>query len=64
MRQHKSRVWLINTGWSGGAHGVGKRIKLAHTRAIVDAVHSGALAEAKMQRDPVFVRQLERASLE
>ena len=35
MRQHKP-VWLINTGWSGGAHGVGKRIKLAHTRAILD----------------------------
>jgi phosphoenolpyruvate carboxykinase (ATP) len=44
----------LNTGWSGGVYGTGKRIKLAHTRAIVDAIHSGALAKAKTQRDPVF----------
>lgn len=54
MKQHNSRVWLVNTGWSGGGHGVGKRIKLAYTRAIIDAIHSGALADAKVQRDPVF----------
>src|SRR6516165_9907898 len=54
MRQHNARVWLVNTGWSGGGHGVGKRIKLAHTRGIVDAIHSGALAGAKTKRDPVF----------
>jgi phosphoenolpyruvate carboxykinase (ATP) len=54
MKQHNARVWLINTGWSGGGHGVGKRIKLAHTRAILDAIHGGALAGAKVQRDPVF----------
>ena len=54
IRQHNTRVWLVNTGWSGGAHGIGKRIKLAHTRAIVDGIHSAALATAKTQRDPVF----------
>jgi phosphoenolpyruvate carboxykinase (ATP) len=54
MRQHNARVWLINTGWSGGAYGVGQRIKLAHTRAILDAIHGGALAGGKVQRDPVF----------
>jgi phosphoenolpyruvate carboxykinase (ATP) len=54
MKKHGARVWLVNTGWSGGAFGVGKRIKLAHTRAIIDAIHSGALASAKTQRDPVF----------
>ena len=54
MKKHGARVWLVNTGWSGGAYGVGKRIKLAHTRAIVNAIHSGALANAKTQRDPVF----------
>jgi phosphoenolpyruvate carboxykinase (ATP) len=54
MKQHKARVWLVNTGWSGGAHGVGKRIKLAHTRAILDAIHSGALSDAKLKRDPTF----------
>jgi phosphoenolpyruvate carboxykinase (ATP) len=54
IRQHNARVWLINTGWSGGAYGSGKRIKLAHTRAILDAIHSGALASPKTKRDPVF----------
>jgi phosphoenolpyruvate carboxykinase (ATP) len=54
MKQHGARVWLVNTGWSGGAYSVGKRIKLAHTRAIVDAIHSGVLSKAKTQRDPVF----------
>jgi phosphoenolpyruvate carboxykinase (ATP) len=54
MREHGSRVWLVNTGWSGGAYGAGKRMKLANTRAILDAVHSGELAGAKSVRDPVF----------
>ena len=54
IKKHGSRVWLVNTGWSGGAYGVGKRIKLAYTRAIVDAIHSGALTTAKTQRDTVF----------
>src|SRR5690348_10477693 len=46
MRQHKARVWLVNTGWSGGAHGTGKRISLKNTRAIIEAIYSGALAKA------------------
>jgi phosphoenolpyruvate carboxykinase (ATP) len=54
MKKHGARVWLVNTGWSGGPYGVGKRIKLAYTRAIVDAIHSGALAKSRTQRDPVF----------
>ncbi len=54
MKKHNARVWLVNTGWSGGPYGVGKRIKLAHTRAIVDAIHNGKLIGAKTQRDPVF----------
>src|SRR5262249_7746835 len=51
---HNARVWLINTGWSGGGHGVGKRIKLANTRGILDAIHGGSLARAKTKRDPMF----------
>jgi phosphoenolpyruvate carboxykinase (ATP) len=54
MKKHNTRVWLVNTGWSGGGYGVGQRIKLAYTRAIVDAIHSGALAKSKTQKDPVF----------
>jgi phosphoenolpyruvate carboxykinase (ATP) len=54
LKKHGTRVWLVNTGWSGGGFGVGKRIQLAHTRAIVDAIHGGQLVDAKVQRDPVF----------
>jgi len=54
MKQHNARVWLVNTGWAGGAYGTGKRISLKHTRAIIDAIHAGALTRAKTQRDAVF----------
>lgn len=54
IQKHNARVWLVNTGWSGGGYGVGKRIKLASTRAIIDAIHSGALADAHCEADPVF----------
>ena len=45
MTQHKANVWLVNTGWSGGSYGTGARMKLKITRAIIDAIHSGVLAE-------------------
>jgi phosphoenolpyruvate carboxykinase (ATP) len=54
MKKHGARVWLVNTGWTGGAFGAGKRISLAHTRAIIDAIHAGALSDAPVQRDPTF----------
>ena len=54
MKKHKARVWLVNTGWGGGGHGVGKRISLKNTRAIIDAIHNGELTKAKTERDPVF----------
>jgi phosphoenolpyruvate carboxykinase (ATP) len=54
MKKHGARVWLVNTGWTGGAFGTGRRIKLAHTRAIIDAIHAGALSDARVERDPVF----------
>jgi len=44
----------VNTGWSGGPYGIGKRMKLALTRAIIDAIHSGDLRAAPVARDPVF----------
>ena len=52
--QHKVNVWLINTGWSGGPYGQGKRIKLSLTRAMVKAVLSGALTNVNTKPDPVF----------
>lgn len=54
MEKHATNVWLVNTGWSGGAYGVGQRMKLAYTRAIIDAIHSGNLADAPTTADPVF----------
>jgi phosphoenolpyruvate carboxykinase (ATP) len=53
-----ARAWLVNTGWSGGPYGVGKRVKIAFTRAMIRAVLAGELDDpsrsAKMERDPVF----------
>jgi phosphoenolpyruvate carboxykinase (ATP) len=54
LKKHGAQTWLINTGWSGGAYGVGSRIKLKYTRAIIDAIHAGTLADAPTQIDPVF----------
>jgi phosphoenolpyruvate carboxykinase (ATP) len=54
VQQHRVRVWLVNTGWSGGAYGVGQRMKLSVTRAVVDAIHAGALTDAPTVRDPLF----------
>ncbi|MBA3889440.1 MAG: phosphoenolpyruvate carboxykinase (ATP) [Gemmatimonadaceae bacterium] len=52
--EHGPTVWLVNTGWSGGAYGTGKRMKLAHTRAMVRAALDGRLASAPTKTDPVF----------
>lgn len=54
MRKHNSRVWLVNTGWGGGGYGVGKRISLKNTRAIIDAIHNGSIRQSAAERDPVF----------
>ncbi len=54
MRKHGAKAWLINTGWSGGEYGVGTRIKLKFTRAIVDAIHSGELSGMETQEDAIF----------
>jgi phosphoenolpyruvate carboxykinase (ATP) len=54
IEKHGAHVWLINTGWTGGAYGTGARIKLANTRAILTAIHAGKLAGAKTTTDPIF----------
>ena len=54
IKEHQVNVWLINTGWSGGRPDSGSRIKLKFTRAIIDAIHSGSLAAAPTQCDPIF----------
>lgn len=58
IRTHNSQTWLINTGWTSGPHGVGSRMKLAHTRAMIDAIHSGELSAAPTASDPWFGFQI------
>ena len=54
IRSHRAKVWLINTGWSGGSYGTGSRIKLSFTRAMLDAIYSGSLEKVQTVIDPVF----------
>ncbi len=54
MREHTAHAWMINTGWSAGPYGVGSRIKLRYTRAMIDAIHDGSLNSVEMTRDPHF----------
>jgi len=54
LKEHQSHVWLVNTGWSGGAYGVGKRMKLSYTRAMVRAALAGKLDDVAVKTDPVF----------
>ncbi|MBV9880232.1 MAG: phosphoenolpyruvate carboxykinase (ATP), partial [Gemmatirosa sp.] len=54
LREHGSHVWLVNTGWSGGAYGVGKRMKLGYTRAMVRAALAGRLDDVATETDPIF----------
>jgi phosphoenolpyruvate carboxykinase (ATP) len=54
MGQHAAACWLVNTGWSGGASGVGQRMKISHTRAMIRAILTGHLANVETKPDPVF----------
>ncbi len=54
LTKHNAQCWLVNTGWSGGGYGVGARMKLKYTRAIIDAIHSGELKNAPTSEDPIF----------
>ncbi|MCU0447019.1 MAG: phosphoenolpyruvate carboxykinase (ATP) [Microscillaceae bacterium] len=54
MKKHQVNVWLINTGWTGGGYGVGSRMKLAYTRAIIRAALAGALDNVKFEKHPIF----------
>jgi phosphoenolpyruvate carboxykinase (ATP) len=54
IRLHKAQCWLLNTGWTGGPYGVGRRMPIATTRALLAAALNGSLAKARFHVDPVF----------
>jgi len=58
VKRHHVDVWMLNTGWVGGPYGVGERMSIAHTRAIVRAVLSGELHSVATHLDPIFGLQI------
>jgi phosphoenolpyruvate carboxykinase (ATP) len=54
IRTHNAKVWLVNTGWTGGPYGVGERIPIPYTRAMVKAALKGDLDGVPMRTDPYF----------
>jgi len=54
MARHNAACWLVNTGWSGGPYGVGKRMKIGYTRAMIRAILNGSLAKTATTPDPIF----------
>lgn len=54
IRRHHSRVWMVNTGWTGGSYGVGQRMKLSYTRRMLSEAIAGNLEDVQFIQDPVF----------
>ncbi|KAK9897815.1 ATP-utilizing phosphoenolpyruvate carboxykinase [Cystobasidium minutum MCA 4210] len=61
MSKTGADCWLINTGWTGGKFGTGKRCPLKYTRAIIDAIHDGSLAKAEFTNFPIFNLQIPKS---
>jgi phosphoenolpyruvate carboxykinase (ATP) len=64
IARHDARVWLVNTGWSGGPFGVGKRMKIAYTRAMISAALSGNLDNQGYVRHPIFNLEMPTSCLD
>ena len=54
LREHNAQCWLVNTGWQGGGYGVGKRMEIPFTRAMVDAAVEGELIKGEFETEPTF----------
>ena len=61
IARHGADCWLVNTGWSGGAYGVGKRMSIQHTRALLRAALDGTLAHRRFREEPFFGLQIPEA---
>jgi phosphoenolpyruvate carboxykinase (ATP) len=61
LRRHGATTWLVNTGWTGGPYGVGKRISIGYSRAVIRGALSGALDGVAYATDPVFGFQVPRS---
>jgi phosphoenolpyruvate carboxykinase (ATP) len=54
MLKHGAQCWLVNTGWTGGPYGIGKRMSIHHTRTLLEAALTGALDKVEYRVDPFF----------
>ncbi len=58
IEKYNVNCWLVNTGWTGGPYGVGKRISIKHTRALLNAALEGKMESVSFSKDPVFGLQV------
>ena len=58
IERHDVACWLVNTGWVGGPYGIGKRISIKYTRALLSATLTGRLEKVKYRRDPLFAFEI------
>lgn len=61
MKEHGAKVWLVNTGWTGGPYGTGSRMSLKYTRALLNAVLNGSLQNVSFETDAIFGLQIPTA---
>ena len=61
IKKHKVKCWLVNTGWTGGPYGVGNRMKIQYTRAMLNAALDGKLEKVEYDFDPIFGLQVPKS---
>ncbi len=61
LREHNAQCWLVNTGWQGGGYGIGKRMSLPYTRAMINSLVEGKLANVEFEIEPAFGLSIPRS---
>ena len=64
VEESGAKVWLVNTGWSGGKYGEGRRMSIAHTRRLINAALNGELDSVAFEREPYFGLEIPTTVLE